>query len=153
MLYMLIYTFMNMGIFGVIILLRKGDFKGETIEDYTGLFKSNKLAAFFMLIFLFSLACIPPTTGFVGKFYIFMTLIKSGFIPLAVIAVMFSAISAYFYIRIVILIYVKEQVREFDLARSPANSLALAIAVISTIIIGILPAWFVEMTKTAIFHS
>ncbi len=69
-----------------------------------------------------------------------MELIKSGFIPLAVIAVMFSTISAYFYIRIVILIYMKEQVREFDIARSPANSLAITIAVIGTIIIGILPA-------------
>ncbi len=82
-----------------------------------------------------------------------MELIKSGFIPLAIIAVMFSAISAYFYIRIVMMIYMKEPVREFDLARSPAHSLALAIAVIGTIIIGILPAWFVEMTKTAIFYS
>ncbi|MBI5191935.1 MAG: NADH-quinone oxidoreductase subunit N [Nitrospirae bacterium] len=153
MLYMLIYTFMNMGIFGVIIMLRKGDFKGEAIEDYSGLSKSNKLAAFLMLIFLFSLAGIPPTAGFVGKFYIFMALIKSGFVPLAVIAVMFSAVSAYFYIRIVMLVYMKEPVREFDLARSLPNSLALAIAVIGTIVIGILPAWFLEMAKTAIFHS
>lgn len=153
MLYMLIYTFMNMGIFGVIIMLRNGDFKGEDIGDYAGLSKSNKLAAFLMLIFLFSLAGIPPTAGFVGKFYVFMALIKSGNVPLAVLAIMFSAISAYFYIRIVMLIYMKEPVREFDLARSPAHSLALAIAVIGTIIIGILPAWFIEMAKTAIFHS
>jgi len=62
-----------------------------------------------------------------------------------------SVISAYFYIRIVMLIYMKEPVREFDLARSPANSIALIIAVIGTIIIGILPAWFLEMAKSAIF--
>src|SRR3990167_6493384 len=151
MLYMLIYAFMNMGIFGTIILLRKGDFKAENIEDYTGLAKVNRGAAFLMLIFLFSLAGIPPTAGFIGKFYIFMSLIKTGYVSLAIIAVIMSVISAYFYIRIVMLIYMKEPVREFDLARSPANSLALIIAVIGTIIIGVLPAWFLEMAKSAIF--
>lgn len=151
MLYMLIYTFMNMGIFGTIILMRKGNFRGENIEDYTGLSKVNKGAALLMLIFLFSLAGIPPTAGFVGKFYIFMALIRSGYVSLAVIAVIMSAISAYFYIRIVMLIYMKEPTREFDLARSPANSLALAIAVAGTILIGILPTWFLDMAKSAIF--
>ena len=151
MLYMLIYTFMNMGIFGTIILMRKGNFRGENIEDYAGLSKVNKGAALLMLIFLFSLAGIPPTAGFVGKFYIFMALIRSGYVPLAVIAVIMSAISAYFYIRIVMLIYMKEPTREFDLARSPANSLALAIAVAGTILIGILPAWFLDLAKSAIF--
>ncbi|OGW15023.1 MAG: hypothetical protein A2035_02340 [Nitrospirae bacterium GWA2_42_11] len=133
MLYMLIYAFMNMGIFGTIILLRKGDFKAENIEDYTGLAKVNRGAAFLMLIFLFSLAGIPPTAGFIGKFYIFMSLIKTGYVSLAIIAVIMSVISAYFYIRIVMLIYMKEPVREFDLARSPANSIALIIAAITII--------------------
>lgn len=151
MLYMLIYTFMNMGIFGTIILMRKGDFRGDNIEDYTGLSKSNKLAAFLMLIFLFSLAGIPPTAGFVGKFYIFMALIRSGFVGLAVIAVIMSAISAYFYIRIVMLMYMKEPTREFDLAHTPANSFALGIALAGTIIIGVLPAWFLDLARSAIF--
>jgi len=151
MLYMLIYTFMNMGIFGTIILMRKGNFKGENIEDYTGLSKVNKAAAFLMLIFLFSLAGIPPTAGFVGKFYIFMSLVKSGYVSLAVIAVIMSVISAYFYIRIVMLIYMREPVHEFDLARSPASTAALTIAVIGTILIGVLPAWFLDLAKSAIF--
>ena len=151
MLYMLIYAFMNMGIFGTIIIMRKGNFKGENIEDYTGLSKVNKGAALLMLIFLFSLAGIPPTAGFVGKFYIFMALIRTGHISLAVIGVMMSVVSAYFYIRIVMLMYMKEPVREFDMARTPANSLALAIAVAGTIIIGILPAWFLDLAKSAIF--
>ncbi|OGW15026.1 MAG: hypothetical protein A2035_02355 [Nitrospirae bacterium GWA2_42_11] len=102
---------------------------------------------------LADIAGIPPTAGFIGKFYIFMSLIKTGYVSLAIIAVIMSVISAYFYIRIVMLIYMKEPVREFDLARSPANSLALIIAVIGTIIIGILPAWFLEMAKSAIFSG
>ena len=151
MLYMLIYTFMNMGIFGVIIMMRKGDFRGENIHDYTGLARNNKLAALLMLIFLFSLAGIPPTGGFVGKFYIFMALVRQGLIPLAVIAVIFSAVSAYFYIRIVMLMYIKEPTRKFDLATTPASGIAIAIAVIGTLIIGMLPSWFIEMAQRAAF--
>ncbi|MBI3752716.1 MAG: NADH-quinone oxidoreductase subunit N [Deltaproteobacteria bacterium] len=152
MLYMLIYTFMNIGIFCAIIVMRKGDFIGENIEDYTGLAKVNKGMALLMLIFLFSLAGIPPTAGFVGKFYIFMALIHKGFITLAVIAVLMSAVSAYFYIRIVMLMYMKDPVQEFDLAHTSATRLALAIAVFGTIIIGILPAWFIDMAQRAVLR-
>lgn len=152
MLYMLIYTFMNIGIFGAIIVMRKGSFIGENISDYTGLAKTNKGMALLMLIFLFSLAGIPPTAGFVGKFYIFMALINKGFISLAVIAVLMSAVSAYFYIRIVMLMYMKDPIQEFDLAHTPATRLALAIAVFGTVIIGILPAWFIELAQRAVLR-
>ncbi|MCC6544894.1 MAG: NADH-quinone oxidoreductase subunit N [Nitrospirae bacterium] len=151
MLYMLIYTLMNMGIFGLIIMMRKGDFRGENIHDYTGLAKTNKLAALLMLIFLFSLAGIPPTGGFVGKFYIFMALVGQGLIPLAVIAVIFSAVSAFFYIRIVMLMYMKEPTHKFDLATTPASGIAIAIALIGILIIGVLPSWFLEMAQRAAF--
>lgn len=152
MLYLFIYTFMNMGIFGAIIVMRKGGFSGENIEDYTGLAKVHRGMALLMLIFLFSLAGIPPTAGFVGKFYIFMALIHKGFISLAVIAVIASAIAAYFYIRIVMLMYMKEPAREFDVAQTSATRLALAIAAFGTIIIGILPAWAIDFVQRAVFR-
>lgn len=151
MLYMLIYTFMNIGIFSVVIVMRNGNFLGENIEDYTGLAKANKGMALFMLIFLFSLAGIPPTAGFVAKFYIFMALIQKGFISLAVIAALISAVSAYFYIRIVMLMYMKDPIHEFDLAQTPATRLTLAIAVFGTIVIGILPVWFIDIAQRAVF--
>lgn len=150
MLYMLIYTFMNIGIFGAIITMRKGNVLGENISEYTGLAKVNKGMALLMLIFLFSLAGIPPTAGFVGKFYIFMALIQKGFISLAVIAVIMSSVSAYFYIRIVMLMYMKDPIHEFDMAQTPATRLVLAIAVFGTIIIGILPAWFIDIAQRAV---
>ena len=151
MLYMLIYAFMNMGIFGAIIIMRKGGIVGDNIEDYTGLAKVHRGIALLMLIFLFSLAGIPPTAGFVGKFYIFMALIHKGFIALAVIAALTAAISAYFYIRIIMLMYMKEPLHKFDLAQTPATRIALAIAAAGTIIIGILPAWFIELVQKAVF--
>lgn len=151
MLYMLIYTFMNMGIFGAVIMMRKEEFVGEEIEDYTGLSKNHKGVAFLMLIFLFSLAGIPPTAGFFAKFYIFMALIGKGFVTLAIIAVLFSAVAAYFYIRIVMLIYMKEPTHKFDLAFTPTARIALAVAAIGTIIIGVLPSWFLDLAQKSIF--
>lgn len=152
MLYMFIYTFMNIGIFCSIIMMRKGNFLGENISDYTGLAKANKGMALLMLIFLFSLAGIPPTAGFVGKFYIFMALINKGFISLAVIAALMSAVSAYFYIRIVMLMYMKEPANGFDLAQAPATRLVLAVAIFATVVIGILPSWFIDIAQKAVFQ-
>ncbi|MBI5682803.1 MAG: NADH-quinone oxidoreductase subunit N [Deltaproteobacteria bacterium] len=151
MLYMLIYAFMNMGIFGAIIVMRKGNFHGENITDYTGLAKVHKGMALLMLIFLFSLAGIPPTAGFVAKFYVFMALINKGFITLAIIGAVMSAVSAYFYIRIVMLMYMKEPEREFALAQTLSTRIALAIAVFGTVLIGVLPTWFIDWAQKSVF--
>ena len=76
MLYLTLYTFMTLGAFAVIGMLRKGGLEGEEIEDFTGLAKRQPLAAFLMLVFMASLAGIPPTAGFIGKFYVFMAAVK-----------------------------------------------------------------------------
>ncbi|TIP76522.1 MAG: NADH-quinone oxidoreductase subunit N, partial [Mesorhizobium sp.] len=114
MLYLLIYTFMNLGIFGTVIMMRNGDFSGEVIEEYAGFAKSHPGLALLMLLYLFSLAGIPPTAGFFAKFYVLVALIERGFVILAVIAVLLSAVAAYFYIRIVMVIYMREPERAFE---------------------------------------
>jgi NADH-quinone oxidoreductase subunit N len=151
MLYLLIYAFMNLGIFGAVVMMRKGDFSGENIEDYAGLAKSHPGLALLMLIFLFSLAGIPPTAGFFAKFYILAALVAQGFVALAVIAVLLSAVAAYFYLRIVMLMYMKEPARSFDLALTPSLRLALAVTGLGTVGIGLLPAWFLDMARGAVF--
>ena len=151
MLYLLIYAFMNLGIFGAVVMMRKGDCSGENIEDYTGLAKSHPGLALLMLIFLFSLAGIPPTAGFFAKFYILAALVAQGFVALAVIAVLLSAVAAYFYLRIVMLMYMKEPARSFDLALTPSLRLALAVTGLGTVGIGLLPAWFLDMARGAVF--
>src|SRR5574342_1156886 len=98
---------MNMGAFGVVIMLRKAGERGEEIADFAGLAKTNKSAAFLMLIFMFSLTGIPPTAGFIGKFYIFKSAVQSGLVWLAVAGVLFSSISAYFYLRVIMVMYMK----------------------------------------------
>lgn len=136
MTYMMIYAFMNMGAFAIVILLDKG----EEISDYEGLSKSRPLVAALMLVFMFSLTGIPPTAGFIGKFNIFMALIRAGYVWLAIVAVIFSAISAYYYLRVVRNMYMKEMTAEAVINPTPTLSLALAISVAMVFVIGIVPS-------------
>lgn len=136
MTYMLIYAFMNMGAFAVVILLDKG----EEIKDYEGLAKSRPLVAALMLVFMFSLTGIPPTAGFVGKFNIFMAAINAGYTWLVVVAVIFSAISAYYYLRVVMNMYMKDATEEAGINPSPTIGLALLISLVMVFAIGIMPS-------------
>jgi len=148
--YMLIYAFMNIGAFAVVIMLRSEGFKGDNISDYEGLAKTHPMASALMLVFMFSLTGIPPTAGFMGKFYVFMSAIHTGYTWLVIIAVIFSAISAYFYLRIVMYMYMKEPKETVQLTTSPAIGLALAITVTAVLVIGILPSIFVNFARIAV---
>jgi NADH-quinone oxidoreductase subunit N len=150
MLYLFIYAFMNLGAFGVVIMLRKGGMKGEEIQDFAGLAKKNRLAALLMMIFMFSLAGIPPTAGFVGKFYIFMAALNSGYLFLAIIGVIMSAVSAYFYLRVIMVMYMSEPEGEFDLSTSPSMSLAMLAAVTGVLYIGIYPMGLLEFARSSV---
>lgn len=151
MTYLFIYAFMNIGAFAVVIMLRTDKFKGDRITDYIGLAKTHPFASFLMLIFMFSLTGIPPTAGFIGKFYIFMAVVKAGYAWVTVIAVIFSVISAYFYLRIVMYMYMREPEGEsVTLSISPATSLALAITALFVLIAGIIPATVLDMARAAV---
>jgi NADH-quinone oxidoreductase subunit N len=151
MLYLLIYTFMNIGIFGAVVAMRNGNASGEAIEDYTGFARSHRGLALLMLVFLFSLAGIPPTAGFFAKFYVLVALVEQGFVSLAVIAVLLSAVAAYFYIRIVMVMYMREPAGDFDPALTAPVRVALAVAAAGTIGIGLFPAWFLGLAQASAF--
>ena len=150
MLYVLIYAVMNMGAFGVVIMLRKAGERGEEIADFAGLGKTNKLAAFLMLIFMFSLTGIPPLAGFIGKFYIFKSAVEAGLLWLAVAGVLFSAISAYFYLRVIMVMYMSEPKAGFELSTSPSLAIALAISVIAVVVIGVYPTDLLNFARASI---
>ncbi len=150
MLYVCIYALMNMGAFGVVIMLRKAGERGEEITDFAGLGKTNRTAAFLMLIFMFSLTGIPPTAGFIGKFYIFKSAVQSGLVWLAVAGVLFSSISAYFYLRVIMVMYMKEPKESIELTTSPSLALALAISVTAVIYIGVLPSELLNYARASI---
>lgn len=150
MLYLLIYTFMNIGAFGIVIMLRKGGVAGDRIEDFKGLGKKKGLPALLMLVFMFSLAGIPPTAGFVGKFSIFMAALNAGYLWLALVGVATSAVSAFFYLRIVKVMYMDEPEGEFDLATSNGMSLAMATTVAAVLYLGMYPAEVIAFAKNSV---
>jgi NADH-quinone oxidoreductase subunit N len=150
MLYVCIYALMNMGAFGVVIMLRKAGERGEEIADFAGLGKTNKTAAFLMLIFMFSLTGIPPLAGFVGKFYIFKSAVQAGLVWLAVVGVMFSAISAYFYLRVIMVMYMSEPKGTIELSTAPSLALALAISATAVVVIGVYPTNLLNFARASI---
>jgi len=137
--YMLSYAFMIFGAFGVVILLgRKGNENLE-IENYSGLGFKHPLLALCMSIFLLSLGGLPPLAGFVAKFYIFQAALKEGFVILVILAVLNSAISFYYYLKVIVYMYMKEPVQEFQLSLTPITMLVIGIAVLGTVQLGIFP--------------
>ncbi|MDY6820583.1 MAG: NADH-quinone oxidoreductase subunit N [Deferribacterota bacterium] len=117
--YMIIYSFMNIGAFAVLsIIVSKENLPDEHLENFAGLAKKNPLISLAMLVFMFSLAGIPPLAGFVAKFYAFMAAIKAGFLWLAIIAIINSAIGCYYYIRVVYYMYFKDVEREAEISHS-----------------------------------
>ena len=139
MCYLIIYGFMNMGAFGIVILLNSKGNRRESLEDYKGLAKSNPVAALLMLIFMFSLTGIPPTAGFIGKFYLLKAALTAGYTYTVIAAVLFSAISAFFYLRLVRYMYMEEPLEQFTACYSPGLKAALAVSAFGVLGIGILP--------------
>ena len=110
--YVMVYTFMNLGAFLVLIALRRKGIIGEDMDDIAGLMQKSPGYALLMLIFLLSLAGIPPTAGFLGKYYIFLSLIETHHYTLAVIATLYVAVAIYYYFRIVRSMFVRRSHRE-----------------------------------------
>jgi NADH-quinone oxidoreductase subunit N len=149
-LYLLIYTFTNIGAWAVIVALRRKDIIGEHIDEMSGLFFKNPGASILMLIFLLSLAGIPPTAGFIAKYYLFAAAIETGHNVLAVIAVLNAAISIYFYLRIVVAMFMREANEKTGLVYSPGLIAALGVAFVFTMLIGIYPDPFINMARQAV---
>ena len=112
--YISIYVIMNLGVFGCIFLMKKDGKYCEDIQDLAGISKQNPLLAISFLIIMFSLAGIPPLAGFFAKFYVFMSVIESGMYTLAIIGLLTTVISAFYYLRIIKIIYFDEIKNPFD---------------------------------------
>ena len=147
-LYMIIYGFMNIGAFTILSQLKnKGIIEDESLSSFAGLAKKHPLASVAMLIFMFSLAGIPPLAGFIGKFYIFSAAIKSGVVWLAIVGVINSVIGCYYYMRVTIFMYFKEPEVESYVDIKPASFIATFIAVIFVLLIGVFPGFFINIVN------
>jgi len=149
-LYLLVYAFMNLGAFGVIIVMRRKDLIGDQIEDLSGLMERAPGLAILMLIFLLSLAGIPPTAGFIGKYYIFLSLIETGHYYLAVLGVGYAVVALYYYFRIVVAMFMKKPVDTTPLVTSLGLRVALGVTLIMTLAVGIYPQPFIVWAQEAI---
>ena len=147
LIYLLIYAFMQLGAFAVVIMMRRRDMIGDELKDLSGLHLRHPFAAFAMLLFMLSLGGIPPTAGFMGKFWLFSAAIEAGYVWLAVIGVLNSAISLYYYIRIVVFMYLKKETTGSEPTASPALAFTLAVAVIATLALGIYPRLLFEAAE------
>jgi NADH-quinone oxidoreductase subunit N len=149
LIYLLIYTFMQIGAFAVVVMLRREDVVGDELKDFSGLHFRHPLAAFAMLLFMLSLGGIPPTAGFMGKFWLFGAAIDAGYVWLAVIGVLNSAVSLYYYIRIVVFMYVKAPVAGSEPTANAPLAVALTVAVVATLVLGLYPRLLFEVAESS----
>ncbi len=150
MTYLLTYGFMNMGAFAILVLLAGPGNRRESLEDYKGLAKTNPMAAFLMLIFMFSLTGIPPTAGFIGKFYLLKAALGAGYTMTVIGLVVFSSISAFFYLRVVRYMYMSDPQEQISLDFTPGISAVLGIALLGVLGIGLLPGSVIGQAATAL---
>jgi NADH-quinone oxidoreductase subunit N len=136
---MLAYAFMIFGVFGIIIMMGREGEENLEIENYAGLGYKHPLLALSMTAFLLSLGGLPPFAGFVAKFYIFSAALKEGLLALVVIAVLNSAISFYYYLKIIVFMYMKEPQQEIRVSLSPITLFVVTVSLIATIQLGIFP--------------
>jgi NADH-quinone oxidoreductase subunit N len=150
--YLLVYTFTTAGAFGVILLLERDGREAVALADYGGLAARHPLMALALSIFLLSLIGIPPTAGFVGKFYLFGAAVRVGYIWLAVIGALNSAVAAYYYLRLIVYMYMREPETGGATTAVPsfAGRLALTVALWGVLQLGVLPAPFLNLAQAAV---
>ena len=147
LLYLLVYTFMNLGAFAVITSLASRKLAGDEIDDIAGLYFRRPFEAILMLIFLLSLAGIPPLAGFWGKYFIFLSLVSTGHYALAATAVLYTVFGLYYYLRIANAMFVRQPVEDAPLPVSLGMRVALGISALATVVIGIYPNPFIELVN------
>jgi len=147
--YLLAYTFMNFGAFSLVIFLETRGYAAESVSDFNGLARRNMMAAVVMLVFLLSLAGIPPTAGFIGKYYLFTAALKAGYPWLVVIALLTSAISLFYYFRIAAAMFFAESTGA-KFRSSDALTAAVVICAAGTLIVGIAPEPVLQVLRACL---
>jgi NADH-quinone oxidoreductase subunit N len=151
LIYLLVYTFMNLGAFGVITSLRHKNVIGDELDDLNGLYSRAPVEAVLMLVFMLSLAGIPPLAGFWGKYFIFLSLIETGHYALATLSVLYSVFGLYYYLKIANAMFMGAVEKgEGKLPISLTMRAAIAIAGIATLYIGLLPNSFIQLVNWAL---
>ena len=147
--YLLTYTVMNMGAFAIVTLIARGNDRHTAIEDYNGLGSLSPVLAFSLSLFMLSLLGMPLTAGFMGKLMVFSSAVRQGYLWLVVIGVLNSAVSAYYYLRLIIVMFFRERTAPWDAPRVPASvAVALIITVVGVLYLGLFPGRVINAFST-----
>ena len=148
--YLVAYAAVNLGAFGVIAALSRDGREPLSLRDVAGLAERRPALAAALALFLVSLTGIPVTAGFVGKFYLFGAAVSAGWVVLALVGVIMSVVSAYYYLRVVVAMYMREPVGEDDWSPvSPASAVALSVSAALTLLLGVWPAPVLTLARLA----
>ena len=154
MFYVVVYVLMSLGAFGMIILLSREDgFEADTLNDFKGLSQRSPWLAFLMLLLMFSMAGVPPTVGFYAKFAVLNAVVQAGHIWLAVIAVLFSLIGAFYYLRIVKLMYFDAPESHAPITVGQDTALLMSVNGLGVLLLGLLPSTLMSVCAVAVQQS
>jgi NADH-quinone oxidoreductase subunit N len=143
--YLAVYTFMNLAAFGIVSLLEGEGDSNLNINSYSGLGTKSPVLAALLAIIMFSLSGLPPLAGFFAKYYVFVAAIKSDLTWLAILGIISSVISVYFYLRIVVIMYFREAEGEISHSKSMSGLFGVAVSVLLVILFGIMPGSLLDL--------
>jgi NADH-quinone oxidoreductase subunit N len=153
MFYVTVYVLMTLGGFGVILLLSRKGFEAEELDDLKGLNSRSPWYAFLMMLLMFSMAGVPPTIGFYAKFVVLQAALQAGFIWLVVFAVLMAVTGAFYYLRVVKLMYFDEPQDQHAIRPAPDMALVLGVNGLAMLVLGLMPQRLMEMCAYAVLHS
>lgn len=153
LLYLLAYMFTNLGAFGVALAIEKDDGSGTDLNDFVGLSKSRPLLAIMMAVFMLSLTGIPLTGGFIGKWFVFKAALDAGLVPLAIIGVLTSVVSAFYYVRVIVNMYLRDGEGQPAEGATQYVNWAVYVAFAGTLLMGILPFLATNLTDTVMIAA
>ena len=153
MFYAVVYVLMSLGGFGMIMLLSREGFEADTLNDFKGLNQRSPWLAFIMLLLMLSMAGIPPTVGFYAKFSVLSAAVNAGHIPLVVLAVLFSLIGAFYYLRIVKLMYFDAPESHAPITIQPDSGLLISANGLAVLALGILPGTLMSVCSVSVRQS
>ena len=153
MFYAVVYVLMSLGGFGMIMLLSREGFEADKLDDFKGLNQRSPWLAFIMLLLMFSMAGVPPTVGFYAKFAVLSAAVNAGHIPLVVVAVLFSLIGAFYYLRIVKLMYFDAPESHVPISIQPDSGVLVSFNGLAVLLLGILPGNLMSVCAVSVQQS
>ncbi|KPV49279.1 hypothetical protein SE17_33550 [Kouleothrix aurantiaca] len=144
------YSLTNLGAFAVLIALEQRGEAAWSMDDFAGLWYRRPFLAVAMALCMFSLAGVPPTAGFWGKFYVFAAAWEAGLQWLAIVGVITSAIAAFFYLRIIVQMFMRDPVREVTPALERTVAIGVGLAALGVIVFGIIPTPVIDLVQSSV---